>query len=128
MTDLIIGFFSGATVTILFLPWLGRVLTRKIESPSSVIYSGGANHFMNGESVGGKLFLTPETLRFKSHKFNIQNHEWSIGIHQIREVRYHDMLGIIRNMLEVVTENGATEKFVVNNRKVWKAEIERAIG
>ena len=111
---------------------LAAMLQRKIKltsSPSSsVIYSGAANHFLNGESVGGKLFLTNNQLRFKSHKFNIQNHEMQLDIHDIKEVRFYNMLGVIRNMLEVETNNGNTERFVVNNRAGWKSEIDKLKG
>ncbi|HVS92225.1 MAG TPA: hypothetical protein VHE59_09350 [Mucilaginibacter sp.] len=127
MTDLIIGMVAGATIAAILFPWFRSILGRKVETPLTVVYSGSANHFLNGESVGGKLFLSHDTLCFKSHKFNIQNHELNIDIRQIREVRYYNMLGIFRNMLEVVTQNGAVEKFVVNNRKAWKAKIEQMI-
>jgi hypothetical protein len=122
----------GAAVIVGAVILLAAILPRKIKSTSStdgsLVYSGEANHFLNGESVGGKLFLTNDQLHFKSHKFNIQNHEMQLDIHDIKEVRFYNMLGFIRNMLEVETTNGVTEKFVVNNRAAWKEQIDKLKG
>src|SRR5689334_5569223 len=51
-----------------------------------VIHSDAANHFVNGEAVGGKLYLLADKLQFQSHAFNIQNHGQIINIEQIKEV------------------------------------------
>lgn len=94
---------------------------------SDVIHSGGANHFKNAEAVGGKLYLLPDRLEFKSHRFNIQNHAFSIGINEIQEIAFYKTLGIVPNGLEVVLKDGEVEKFVVNNRNLWKENIEKLI-
>lgn len=91
----------------------------------SVIYSGVANHFLNYESVGGKLYLVPDKLWFKSHKLNIQNHELLLDINEIEEVRFYNTWGLIPNGLEIKTTNGRVEKFVVYKRKTWKQEIDK---
>jgi hypothetical protein len=90
-----------------------------------VLHSGGANHFINGEAVGGKLYLLTDKLHFQSHGFNIQNHGQIIDIEQIKEVGFYNTLGLIPNGLSITTLGGQTEKFVVNNRKLWKEEIEK---
>jgi hypothetical protein len=90
-----------------------------------IIHSGGANHFKNGEAAGGKLYLLSNRLHFKSHQFNIQNHECIIELQQIKAVNIYNTLGLIPNGLSIITLNEHKEKFVVNNRKFWKAEIER---
>lgn len=90
-----------------------------------VVHSGGANHFKNGEAVGGKLYLLPDKLQFQSHGFNIQNHGQVIDIEQISDVRFFNTLGLIPNGLSITTVSGQTEKFVVNNRRLWKEEIEK---
>jgi hypothetical protein len=92
-----------------------------------IIHSGGANHFLNGEGVGGKLYLMADKLQFQSHGFNIQNHGQILGIEQIKEVRFFNTLGLIPNGLSILTSEGKTEKFVVNNRGLWKKEIEKLI-
>jgi len=114
------------TVIIRKLP---KALPGQVQLPDYFedVYSGAANHFLGWESVGGKLFLTKSSLYFKSHKFNFQNHDWKLNVNEIREVRYYNMLGIIRNMLEVETTDGKVERFVVNNRETWKAEIDKLI-
>jgi hypothetical protein len=93
----------------------------------AIIHSGGANHFKNSEAVGGTLYLLSNRLHFKSHSFNIQNHEYIIELQQIKAVNFHNTLGLIPNGLSIITLNEQKEKFVVNNRKFWKAEIEKLI-
>jgi hypothetical protein len=90
-----------------------------------IIHSGGANHFINGEAVGGKLYLLTDKLQFQSHRFNIQNHGQIIDIKQIKEVNFYNTLGLIPNGLAITTLNGKTEKFVVTGRRLWKEEIEK---
>ena len=53
-----------------------------------VIHSGGVNHFVGLEGVGGRLYLTNLRLYFKSHSFNIQKHELSIPLKEIAEAGY----------------------------------------
>lgn len=88
-----------------------------------IIYSGGANHFVNKEAVGGKLYLLTDCVQFKSHNFNIQNHSQTILLKDIKEVGFCYTLGIVPNGLFITTNSGI-EKYVVNNRKIWKDKIE----
>ena len=90
-----------------------------------IIRSGGANHFINSEAVGGKLYLLTDKLQFQSHGFNIQNHGQIIDIEQINEVSFYNTLGLIPNGLAITTLDGQTEKFVVSGRQIWKEEIEK---
>jgi hypothetical protein len=90
-----------------------------------IIRSGGANHFINGEAVGGKLYLLTDKLQFQSHGFNIQNHGQIIDIEQIKEVSFYNTLGLIPNGLAITTLGGQIEKFVVSGRQIWKEEIEK---
>ena len=89
-----------------------------------IIRSCGANHFKNGEAVGGKLYLLTDKLLFKSHNFNIQNHGLEIPLGQISQTRFFNTLGLIPNGLEIHTNDGSIEKFVVSDRKKWSEEIE----
>jgi len=91
----------------------------------SIIHSGGANHLKNREAVGGKLYLLTDKLQFKSHRLNLQNHEFTIHIDQIKEVTFYNNLGIIPNGLAISLEDGRQEKFVVSDRQLWKTEIEK---
>ena len=92
-----------------------------------VIHSGGANHFINGEAVGGKLYLLSDKLQFQSHGFNVQNHGQTINLKQIKEVSFFNGYGVIPKGLAITTLNGQTEKFVVNGRKRWKEQIEKLL-
>jgi len=94
---------------------------------NTVIHSGGANHFMKGEKVGGKLYLLADKLQFQSHGFNIQNHALVIELKEIKAVSFYNTLGLIPNGLAITKHDGQTEKFVVNGRRTWKDEIEKRI-
>ena len=90
----------------------------------TVIYSGMANHFLNAEGVGGNLFLYSDRLYFKSHAVNIQVHDLTIELNQIKNVSFYNTFGLVPNGLAVNLHNGKTEKFVLYKRAVWKKEIE----
>lgn len=92
---------------------------------NEILLSCGANHFKNGEAVGGKLYLLTDKLQFKSHNFNIQNHGLEIPLGQISQTRFFNTLGLIPNGLEIDTNDGQIEKFVVSDRKKWREEIEK---
>lgn len=92
----------------------------------SKVYDGGANHVMGSESVGGWLFLTADDLIFKSHNFNVQNHQIAIPLNQITDVKASLTLGCVPNGLKI-TVNGNVEKFVVYKRKEWIRQICEAV-
>ena len=92
-----------------------------------IIYSGGANHLVNAEAVGGKLYLLTDRLLFQSHGFNIQNQGKIIDLNRIKEVRFYNTLGIVPNGLAITTLEGDIAKFVVNDRRIWKRKIERVL-
>lgn len=87
------------------------------------IYEGAANHFAGAESVGGKLYLRPDALVFVSHGLNIQRHQMSIALADITKLETSNTLGLVPNGMTVYTASGASEKFVVNKRKVWIEKI-----
>lgn len=93
----------------------------------SIIRSGGANHFLNGEAVGGKLYLLADKIQFKSHGFNIQNHGQIINIEENKEVKYRNILGLFPTGLAITTYDGKTERYVVGERRLWKEAIDRLI-
>jgi hypothetical protein len=97
----------------------------KTADGETIIHSGGANHFINGEAVGGKLYLLSDKLQFQSHSFNIQNHNLITDLKEIKQVTFYNTLGLIPNGLAITTTAGQTEKFVVGNRTLWKTEIEK---
>ena len=89
-----------------------------------IVHLGSANHFLNGEAVGGKLYLLNDKLQFQSHGFNRQNHRLVIKLNQIQKISFFKSLGLIPNGIAISTTAGRTEKFVVNNRRLWKNKIE----
>jgi len=125
---LIAGPISGLTFGLaMYFFMTSKKVNRQtqIKNMDGIFYSGRANHFKNVEAVGGKLYLFKDKLQFKSHNFNVQNHEEIIELNQIKEVNFYNTLGIIPNVLVINKEDGTTEKFVVNNRRIWKEEIEK---
>lgn len=95
--------------------------------PALLIYYGGGNHFLNREGVGGRLFLFETELVFKSHKFNLQNHELTIPLNDIDKVELFNVAGFVPNGLLIRLKSGKMESFVVNNRLVWKSMIEKTL-
>jgi hypothetical protein len=94
-----------------------------IPNEENTIYMGVANHLKNGEWVGGKMALFTNELYFKSHRFNIQNHELQIPLSAITQVQPYNIAGIFRNGIEIKTSDGSTEKFVVYHRATWQMAI-----
>lgn len=126
--SIVSGLFGGALSGLLF-GWLmglfanSKRLTKdtKIdtEADETILFDTGANHFKGAEGVGGKLYLTNKRLVFKSHKFNIQNHELSISLSDIDKVDRYKTLGLVNNGLSVTTTDNKIEKFVVQQIDEW---------
>ena len=89
----------------------------------AIVFETGANHFKGVEGVGGKLYLTNKLMVFKSHKFNIQNHELSISLLDVAKVERHNRLGIFNNGLSVTTTQQTIEKFAVQQPGEWVNQI-----
>lgn len=102
-------------------------LRRQIAEQHRIVFDGGANHFLNKEGVGGWLFLTPELLLFKSHNFNIQNHELSIPISIIKSAIPCKFFKFAKTGLKIEKTDGTLETFVVNNPNEWIARINELI-
>jgi hypothetical protein len=103
--------------------WFKRKLDIKNDNEEPVVYDGGANHFLNGEAVGGKLYLMKDKLQFISHRLNFQNHQLLMDLHDIKQIGFYNIAGIIPTGIEIEMNNGKTEKFVVNKRQKWVEEI-----
>ena len=90
-----------------------------------LIRHGLANHSLRLEGVGGYLYLTTERLLFRSHKFNVRNHELSIPLEDVVSVRPYLRVGFIPNGLEVVWAD-RRERFAVEDRHGWANGIRGA--
>lgn len=122
------GLFGGALAGLLF-GWLiglfanSKLLTQgtqiNTDANETIVFETGANHFKGAEGVGGKLYLTNKRLVFKSHKYNIQNHELSINLSDVDKVDRYKTLGIANNGLAVTTTHNIVEKFAVQQPDEW---------
>ena len=89
-----------------------------------IICHGYANHFKSWESCGGYLYLTNSKLIFKSHKFNIQNHEFILDLSEITNIE-PDSNSLFQNSIIIYTKN-KSEKYVVRDREFWIEHIKSA--
>lgn len=112
----LMGLFANAK-------WLTKDIKIYTEAGETILFDTGANHFKGIEAVGGKLYLTDKRLVFKSHKFNIQNHELSIRLADIDKVDRYKTLGLVNNGLSVTGFNHKTEKFVVQQIDEWLDQL-----
>lgn len=119
--------FGGGMLLFLRSGWVKAQTEVQHMDGKVLLHAGKANHLLNREMVGGKLYLFEDKLHFKSHAFNLQSHsmEWPLG--SIYTVELFNMAGFIPTGLLVTTHAGTREKFVVNGRKFWKQKIEEAI-
>ena len=136
ITSIVSGLFGGALSGLLF-GWLiglfakSKVITQgtTIDTAADevIVFETPANHFKGVEGVGGKLYLTNKRLVFKSHKFNIQNHQISLNLSNIEMVNRYNTLGLVDNGL-AVTSNNRVEKFVVEQREEWISQLTKKSG
>lgn len=89
----------------------------------NIIKSGGANHFVEKEGVGGKLVLTDQRLIFKSHKYNVHKHQQTIDLNRITGIEVVRTFGILENGLILELRNGEKHKFIVDDPRDWLEQI-----
>lgn len=75
-----------------------------------------ANLYRGIEAVGGKILFDKDGMAFVAHKLNIQSEKTFIFYKDIVEVKKKNTLGIVPNGLLVITSDGVSYKFVVNER------------
>ncbi|WP_422929113.1 GRAM domain-containing protein [Singulisphaera sp. PoT] len=122
------GLLFGVAI-VAFTEWQRSRSTKEVPDLDGerLIKDGPANHFRGLESVGGWLYLTDHRLYFRSHRFNVQNHELTIPLSDIRDVKTSMTLGIVPNGL-LISTGLRQERFVVVGRKAWVEEIRRGAG
>lgn len=90
-----------------------------------------ANLWKGKEAVGGKLYITNESIEHKPHKLNIQSGSLEVKLTEIERVDFFTskIIGIplIKNGLVIVDKSGNEYKFVVNGRGKWKKELTNLI-
>lgn len=88
-----------------------------LNTSNQLISKGFANYTLNGiYSAGGALYLYPDHLMFKGHKWNFQHHTKIIPLNEIIEVRENGFL--ISYSMEIVTLDGV-HTFEVNPDDLW---------
>ena len=122
------GLVAGVLFAILMRWFVARQTKRfSVDRPdldgAPILFEGPANHFKGAEGVGGYLWLTAEQLFFRSHRFNIQNHDCRMPLNEITEVEATKTLGVIPNGLLVRLLSGTQERFVVHKNRDWAAKI-----
>ena len=85
----------------------------------TVIRSGGANHFLNGEAVGGKLYLLDKSIVFQSHGFNLQNHGKEILLDNIESIDFYNTLGVITNGMKILMKENLKSLFKCMKKKIF---------
>ena len=124
---LILGCLSGLLFGGLIAAFVqyqsGKMSSRNSDfEGETVLLEGPANHFLNAESRGGWLTLTPSRLAFRSHGANVQNEPLDIMLSAIAKASPSNIFGIIPNGLTIRTNEGK-ETFVVTLNKRWAREI-----
>lgn len=109
----IIGLFSNSK-------FVKQATKIDIEPDENIVFETSANHFKGIEGVGGKLYLTNKRLVFKSHKLNIQNHQFSILLTEIQNFDWPKTFRLLNNGLSITSSAGKTEKFVVEEVEEWR--------
>jgi hypothetical protein len=94
----------------------------EITDNEKLIFKGGAGHVRGFESVGGKLFVTNKRLFFRSHSYNIQNHEHEFPLSEVKEVTEKN------RELNVVLNNNEVHRFRVVSPTDWLQAIPRQKG
>lgn len=84
---------------------------------------GFANRRLGREYTGGKLYLYPGLLHYRSHQLNVQVNERQIPLQSIVSVTFFNTLGLVPNGMQLTLNDGTVEKFVVNGRKKWKQAL-----
>lgn len=125
---LVVGLFSAVVFSIgsymkLFSKMDNESSSFQKIDKNSIIYSGLANHYKDGISVGGKLYLSNNQLIFRSNIFSfIKRHESIIVLSEIVAVNFDDSFAPLRNGLSIVTSK-RSEKFIVYKREFWAEQI-----
>jgi hypothetical protein len=123
----LVGGFVAGLLFALSMQYMAKRLFNKIkvetDENENVIKEGGANHFKGKEGVGGKLVLTNKRLIFKSHKYNIQNHQDTFELGQIERLHVTKTFKILENGLTLELSNSLKHRFIVDKPQDWVETI-----
>lgn len=98
----------------------------KFQKIKQIIYSGRANHFLNGITVGGTLYVLKDKFVFQTNLLNfLHKHECEVFLKDIIHIDFKKDFGIVNYTLTLTTADNLNERFVVTNTDFWEKEIER---
>ena len=104
-------------------------MTEDLQLP---LKESAANLQRGFEAVGGKLTLTPRTLRFESHLLNLQRGSTEIDLRSIiaikpAKAKFFGILPISDNAFVVTLADETQHRFIVRGRDEWMKAIAGAI-
>lgn len=111
---------------LLYMVWVAR--SAENETPEDLrteglVAHGPANHFLNAENRGGRLFLTRRRLVFAPHKAVIQADRVEVPLNRITAADEDSHLGIIPTKIKIKLDSGVTHCFTVWRRSEWLETI-----
>ena len=98
---------------------------QRLEKDGAVYLDAAANHLLNGEYVGGWMFLTDAGLYFMANPMNVMSHSVKLAYDEIAGIRIMKQMGFV-NGIVAETEKGR-EYFSVSRPKLWVEKIEDKI-
>lgn len=90
-----------------------------------VVKAGDGDQLLNGSSIKGKLILTTQRLYFKAAENGQTYEDVEIRPEEIKEVMFFKNKILFSNGLNIVTNDGKENKFLIKNRESWSEMIVR---
>jgi len=74
------------------------------------------------------MYLLADKIIFQTNAINfLERHQKIIELNEIDKTDFGKTMGLMNNGLIIRTRDNVAEEFVVNNREMWKKEIEDAM-
>jgi hypothetical protein len=107
-----LGLFCGLGLAVPFVgvPFFVRrafapVPVFELEQGEILLYEVPANHFLSGESRGGKALVTTRRLGFRPHRFNVQVDLWSVRLEDLRSLTTEGERFLVIETVSVVAQD-----------------------
>jgi hypothetical protein len=91
----------------------------------TVIKAGDSDHVSNGANIKGKLILTNQRIYFKPEANGQTHPDLQIRPDEIKDVMFFNNRLLFSSGLNIITKDGAENKFLVRNRSDWSELIVR---
>jgi len=74
------------------------------------------------------MYLLADKIIFQTNAINfLKRHQKIIELNEIDKTDFGKTMGLMNNGIIIRTRDNVAEEFVVNNREMWKKEIEDAM-